>query len=175
MAVRSFEGRLPRIDPTAWVDDSALVIGDVTLGAESSLWPGVVARGDVNTIVLGARTNIQDGAILHVSHAGPYAPEGYALTVGDGVTCGHRAILHACTVGDYCLVGMAATVMDGAVLEPRVMLGAGSLVPPGKRLEGGHLWVGSPAKRARPLTERELDYLEYSAEHYVRLMRRHRL
>lgn len=173
MPIRSYQGKYPRIAPTAYVDETAVVIGDVAIGEHSSLWPMVVARGDVNFIVIGDYTNIQDGAILHVTHAGEYSPGGYALSIGNYVTVGHHAILHACRVGDYCLIGMAATVMDGAVLEPKVILAAGSLVPGGKTLEGGYLWVGSPAKKSRPLTEKELAYLEYSAKHYARLKDHH--
>lgn len=174
MTIRSYQGKHPAIAASAYVDDSAVVIGDVTIGEDSSLWPQVVARGDVNIITIGSRTNIQDGSVLHVTHDGKYTPGGYALTVGDNVTVGHRVILHACTIGDLCLIGMASTIMDGAVLEPKVMLGAGSLVPGGKQLEGGYLYVGTPAKQVRPLTEEELALLEYSANHYVHVKNTHR-
>lgn len=173
MSVAAFEGKAPRVHPTAFIHQSALVLGDVELGADASVWPLVVARGDVNAIVIGARSNIQDSTILHVTHDGPYAPGGHRLTVGEGVTVGHRVILHGCSIGDYCLIGMGSIVMDGAVLEPRVMLGAGSTVPGGKHLEGGHLWVGSPARKVRRLTRDEEAMLEYSAAHYVRLATRH--
>jgi carbonic anhydrase/acetyltransferase-like protein (isoleucine patch superfamily) len=174
MPIRNFQGKFPNIHPSAYVDATAVVIGDVTIGEHSSLWPQVVARGDVNTIVIGQGTNIQDGCILHVTHDGEYSPGGYGLQVGNHVTVGHRVILHGCRVGDYCLIGMAATVMDGAVLEDRVMLAAGSLVPSGKVLEGGFLWMGSPARKGRPLRERELANLEYSAAHYMKLANKHR-
>ncbi len=174
MPIRSFEGRRPVIAASAYIDEMALVIGDVTIGEHSSLWPMVVARGDVNRIVIGAYTNIQDGSVLHVTHDGPFLPGGYPLTLGDRVTVGHQAILHACRVEDECLIGMRATVMDGAVLMPRVVLAAGSLVPGGKVLDGGFLWVGSPARRARTLTQDEIAHLEYSATHYARLKERHR-
>ncbi len=175
MPIRGYQGKYPRIAPTAYVDDTAVVIGDVTLGEHSSLWPMVVARGDVNSIVIGEYTNVQDGSILHVTPAGEYSPGGYALSIGNYVTVGHQAILHACRVEDYCLIGMAATVMDGAVLEPRLILAAGSLVPGEKTLEGGYLWVGSPARKSRPLTEGELAYLEYSARHYAQLKDRYKV
>jgi len=174
LAIRSFEDRTPVIAPSAYIDETALVVGDVTIGEHSSLWPMVVARGDVNRIVIGAYTNIQDGSILHGTHDGPFSPGGHPLYLGDRVTVGHQAILHACSIEDDCLIGMRATVMDGAVLKPRVVLAAGSLVPGGKVLEGGYLWVGSPARRARALTEREIAHLEYSATHYARLKERHR-
>ena len=172
--IRPFRGQFPRIAEGVYVDDTALVIGDVTVGPDSSLWPQVVARGDINRIAIGARTNVQDGSVLHVSHAGPFNPDGAALTIGDDVTVGHRVVLHGCTVGDRCLIGMGAVVLDRAVLEPQVMVGAGALVSGGQRLESGHLYLGQPARRARPLTERELAYLDYAAAHYVALAREYR-
>ena len=172
--IRSFGGKRPDLDSSVWVDPTALVIGDVAIGRDSSVWPMAVVRGDVHRIRIGAASNIQDGAVLHVSHDSPYLPGGRALEIGDGVTVGHQAVLHACTVGDHCLIGIGARVLDGVVLEPHTLLGAGALVPPGKRLEGGHLWVGSPARRIRPLSEGEREQLEYSAAHYVKLAQRHR-
>jgi len=174
VTLRPFDRHHPRLGPGAWVDPAALVIGDVDIGADSSLWPYTVARGDVNRIRIGARTNIQDHSVLHVTHDSRFHPGGHALVIGDEVTVGHRVILHGCTVGDRCLIGMGAVVMDGAVLEPQVLLGAGSLVPPGKVLEGGHLWLGSPARRVRALTGEEREAILYSAGHYVRLKNRHR-
>ena len=173
MPIRSYQGKHPRIAPTAYVDDTAVVIGDVTIGAHSSLWPTVVVRGDVNSIAIGEYTNIQDGSILHVTHDSEYSPGGQSLSIGNYVTVDHRALLHACQIGDYCLIGMATTVMDGAMLDPRVILAAGSLVPERKTLEGGYLWMGSPARKIRPLTERESALLEYSARHYAKLKDRH--
>jgi len=173
MALRSYKGRLPELRRGAYVDETAVVIGDVSLGEDTSVWPLTVIRGDVNTISIGARTNIQDNSVLHVTHDGKYSPGGYALTVGDDVTVGHRVILHACTVGDLCLIGMGSIIMDGAVLESRVMLAAGSLVPGGKRLQGGHLYMGSPVKQVRALTEEEIDSLQYSADHYVSVKNSH--
>lgn len=171
--VRVFENHVPNIDPSARVDPLALVIGRVSVGAQASLWPYVVARGDVNTISIGARSNIQDGTILHVTHAGPHTGEGFSLHIGAGVTVGHRAVLHGCRIADGCLIGMGAMVMDGAVVESQSIIGAGALVPPGKHLAGGGLWVGSPVRRARALTGAELALLEYSAEQYVRLQARY--
>ena len=167
--IRSFENTLPRIDSRCYIDESADIIGDVVIGKNCSVWPTAVIRGDVNTIRIGHSTNIQDGSVLHVSHAGDYNPAGAALTIGDYVTVGHKAILHGCSIGNDCLIGMGSIIMDDARLEDRVMLGAGSLAPPGKTLQSGYLYVGSPCKRARPLSEREIDYLRYSAEHYVRV------
>jgi carbonic anhydrase/acetyltransferase-like protein (isoleucine patch superfamily) len=173
VTIRNFEKISPSIDTTAYVDESALVIGDVALAADVSLWPNVVARGDVNSISIGARTNIQDGTILHVSHDSEFAPGGFPLVIGADITVGHQAILHGCIVEDRCLIGMAATVMDGAIVRSGAIVGAGSLVPPGKDLAGGYLWVGSPVKRVRELRDEEKAFLEYSAQHYVELKNRH--
>mgnify|MGYP003333337730 CR=1 FL=1 len=174
MAIRKFNGKLPAIPATAWLDESAVVIGDVTIGEDSSLWPLVVARGDVNSITIGRRTNIQDGCILHVTHDGRFSPGGFALLIGDEVTVGHRVTLHACQVGNRCLIGMSSTIMDGAVLGDKLILGAGSLVPPGKQLAGGYLYLGSPVKRIRGLTAEEFELQEYLAAHYVKLKNQHR-
>ena len=173
MTVGSFENTSPTIDSSAFIHDQALVIGDVSIGQDSSVWPFTIARGDVNRIRIGQRSNIQDNSVLHVTHDGPYKPGGYALEIGDEVTVGHRVILHGCKVGNQCLIGMGAIIMDGAVLHDHVLLGAGSLVSPGKELEGGYLWMGQPAKRIRQLSDEEIASLEYSAQHYVRLKNRY--
>lgn len=174
MSIRPFRGIQPTIHATAYVDPQAVVIGDVVIGEDSSLWPMAVARGDVNYIRIGARSNIQDGSVLHVTHGHGEMPEGHPLLIGDEVTVGHNVTLHGCTVGDNCLIGMGSIVLDGAKLEPYILLGAGSLVPPGKILQGGYLWMGSPAKRVRPLTEAEHARFSYSAAHYVRLKETYR-
>jgi carbonic anhydrase/acetyltransferase-like protein (isoleucine patch superfamily) len=174
VTIRSFKDRSPTIPDSAYVDPSALLIGDVELGEAASLWPMAVARGDVNHIRIGARTNIQDGSVLHVTHAHGDAPGGHPLVIGDEVTVGHKVTLHGCTVGDRCLIGMGSIVLDGAVLDENVLLGAGSLVPPGKVLDGGALWLGSPVRRVRALTADEIKRLAYSAEHYVRLAAEYR-
>jgi len=172
--IRSFEDYTPAIDPQAWLDPRCLVIGDVHIGADSSIWPGVVVRGDINRIRIGSQTNIQDGCVLHNSHDGPFMPGGSPLLIGDQVTVGHKAILHGCEIGSACLIGMGAIVMDKAVIETGVMVGAGSLVPPGKRLASGYLYTGSPVRQARPLNDREKEYFAYSANYYVKLAQRHR-
>lgn len=169
MSIRSYKGISPQIAANAYIDEDAVVIGDVTIGEDSSVWPTVVIRGDVHKIVIGRRTNIQDGSVLHVTADNEYNPGGHPLTIGDGVTIGHKAILHACTVGDFALVGMGATVLDGAKIGAKALVGAGSVVAPGKEIEGGYLWLGSPAKKMRALTEKELAYLEFSAQHYINL------
>ena len=171
--IRRLGGIAPVLGARVYVDESAVVVGDVALGDDSSLWPFVAARGDVNAIRIGARTNVQDACVLHVTHDGPYTPGGIPLTIGDDVTVGHRVLLHACTIGDRCLVGMGAVVMDAVVVEDDVFIAAGTLVPPGKRLASGFLYRGSPAQQARPLTADELEMLKYSAQHYVRLKDRY--
>jgi carbonic anhydrase/acetyltransferase-like protein (isoleucine patch superfamily) len=173
MPIRSFEGSCPTIAASAYIDETALVIGRVAIGEDSSLWPYAVARGDVNEIVVGRRTNIQDGTIMHVASPGEGRPEGFPLIIGDDVTVGHQAILHACEIGHHCLIGMASTLMDGVQVEPYVIVAAGSLVSPGKRLSAG-LWVGAPARRVRDLREQEVALIEESARRYARLHRRHR-
>lgn len=167
--IRSFKNITPVLGNNVYIDDSAVVIGDVLVGDDVSIWPTTVIRGDVESIRIGDGTNVQDGSVLHVSHAGDYSPQGHPLTIGKGVTIGHRAVVHACTVGNYCLIGIGAIIMDDAVLEDYVMLGAGALVPPGKKLESGYLYVGSPAKQARPLKDTEKQFLEYSYKHYMHL------
>ncbi len=159
----------PQFGRGVYVHPAAVVIGKVALGDDVSVWPGAVIRGDVNRIVVGAGSNVQDGSVLHVSHQSERDPQGAPLVVGARVTIGHQVILHGCTIGDECLVGMGAIVMDKAIIEPRVLVGAGSLVPEGRVLESGHLYLGSPARKVRPLSEDELARFAYSALHYIRL------
>ena len=173
MAIRTFEGIQPNIHSSTYVDDTALVLGHVLIGENSSIWPLTVIRGDVNTIQIGDNTNIQDNSVLHVSHEGPYNPDGFKLKIGNNVTVGHRVILHGCQIGNSCLIGMGSTIMDGATIEPYNLIGAGSLVPPNKYLESGYLWLGSPVRRIRKLSSAELESIEYSAQHYVKLKSRH--
>jgi carbonic anhydrase/acetyltransferase-like protein (isoleucine patch superfamily) len=166
--IRPYEGAVPQIAPDAFVAETAVVIGAVEIGARSSIWYGCVLRGDSNTIKIGDRTNIQDGTIIHVNHEREGAV-GTRTTIGSDVTVGHMALLHACTLEDGAFVGMKACVMDGAVVEGGAMVAAGALVTPGKRVKKGELWAGSPAKLLRPLTEREIAYFTYSAQHYAEL------
>lgn len=173
MTIRSFEDHQPQLADGVWVDDSAVVIGDVVIGESVSVWPNAVIRGDVQHIRIGANSNVQDGAVLHVSHDGPFKPGGAPLLIGENVTVGHLAMLHGCTVGNNCLIGMSSTVMDDVVIEDEVMLAAAALVPPGKTLLSGYLYAGSPAKQVRPLTDKEKEFIAYSAQHYVRLKDRH--
>jgi carbonic anhydrase/acetyltransferase-like protein (isoleucine patch superfamily) len=169
VAIRSYQQHRPQLGARAFVDASAVVIGDVVLGDDSSVWPMTVIRGDMHRIRIGARTSVQDGSVLHITHAGPFNPEGYPLIIGDDVTVGHKVTLHGCTLGNRILVGMGSIVMDGAVVEDEVIIGAGSLVPPGKRLESGYLYVGSPVKQARALTDKERSFFSYTAGNYVKL------
>jgi carbonic anhydrase/acetyltransferase-like protein (isoleucine patch superfamily) len=173
MTIRKFENTLPTLGDNTYVDDAAVIIGDVIIGNDCSVWPMVVARGDVNKIRIGNGTNIQDGSVLHVTHPHNTMPDGYGLHVGNNVTVGHNVILHGCTIGDDCLIGMGSTIMDGAVVHPYTLVGAGSLVSPGKELEGGHLWLGTPVRKARALTSEERQWIDYSAKHYIELKNRY--
>lgn len=166
-AIRSYKGIIPQLGERVYIDNSAVIVGDITLGEDSSIWPLVAARGDVNQIKIGARSNIQDGSVLHVTHKNAENPNGYPLFIGDDVTVGHKVMLHGCTIGDRVLVGMGAIVLDGVIVESDVMIGAGSLVPPGKILQSGYLYVGSPVKQARELTDKEKAFLVKSAQNYV--------
>lgn len=169
MAIRCFKDKSPHIGNHAYIDPTAVVIGDVNIGDDVSIWPTAVIRGDVECIHIGAGSNVQDGSILHVSHAGDYSATGHKLNIGKGVTIGHRAVVHGCSIGNYCLIGIGAIIMDGAVLEDYVMLAAGALVSPGKTLQSAYLYVGAPAKPVRALNDSEKEFLEYSYQHYIRL------
>tara|TARA_R100001244_G_scaffold11393_8_gene13612 strand:+ start:3117 stop:3659 length:543 start_codon:yes stop_codon:yes gene_type:complete len=173
VAIRSYQHFTPQLGERVFVDASAVVLGDVEIGTDSSVWPLVVIRGDMHSIRIGERSSVQDGSVLHITHAGPFNPGGYPLNIGDDVTIGHKVTLHGCSIGNRVLIGMGSIVMDGVVIEDEVVLGAGSLVPPGKRLESGYLYVGSPAKQARALSDKERSYFRYSADNYVRLKDQH--
>lgn len=168
-SLRSFEQHSPQIAPRVFVDKSAVVIGDVCIGEDSSIWPLVLIRGDMHSINIGQRSSIQDGAVLHITHAGPFNEDGWPLHIGDDCTVAHAVTLHGCTLGNRVLVGMGAIVMDGAIVEDDVVIAAGALVPPGKQLESGYLYVGSPVKQARKLSEKEMNYFTYSSHNYRKL------
>ncbi|GGP20871.1 gamma carbonic anhydrase family protein [Silvimonas iriomotensis] len=174
MAVETFEHHHPVIPATAWVHASAQVIGETTLGQDVSIWPGAVVRGDVNFIRIGDDSNIQDCSVLHTTHRRPEDPNGAPLIIGERVTVGHGVMLHGCTIGNECLIGMGSIVLDRVVIQDHVMMGAGSLVPPGKVLESGYLYVGRPAQKVRALTQAEIAHFAYSAQHYVKLMKKYR-
>lgn len=167
-SLRPFQDKSPILGQRVMIDPSSVVIGEITLADDVSIWPLVAMRGDVNSIHIGARTNIQDGTVLHVTHRSEHNPAGNPLIIGTDVTVGHKAMLHGCTIGNRVLVGMGSILLDGVVVDDEVMIGAGSLVSPGKRLESGYLYLGSPARRVRPLTPAEIAGLLYSANNYVR-------
>lgn len=171
MSIETYRGMTPKLGDAVFVHPSATLIGDVELAEAVSIWPGVVIRGDVNRIRIGACSNVQDGSILHVTHKSSRNPAGAPLTIGREVTIGHAVILHGCRIDDECLVGMGSLVMDNAILEPRVLLGAGSLVPEGRVLESGWLYLGRPARQVRRLSDDELAYFAYQAANYARLAR----
>jgi len=168
-SVRTYQHHTPNMGERVYVDPAAVVIGDVTLGDDSSVWPCAVIRGDMHRIRIGARTSVQDGAILHITHAGQFNDEGWPLTIGDDVTIGHSVNLHGCTIGNRVLIGIGSIVLDGAIVEDDVVIGAGTLVPPGKVLESGYMYMGSPCKKIRPLKEKEKAFFTYSANNYVAL------
>ena len=169
MGIRSFQNKVPSQGERVFIDPASTVIGDVALGDDSSVWPGAVVRGDMHRIVIGARTSVQDNAVLHITHDSAFNPGGFPLTLGDDVTVGHQAMLHGCTIGDRVMIGMQTMIMDGAVVESDVMLAAGSLVSPGKRLASGWLYRGRPARAVRELTAKEIEFLPYVAGNYVKL------
>lgn len=165
--IKDFEGYSPIIDKSCFVAKSADIIGNVSIGKDSNIWYNTVLRGDVNKIVVGENTNIQDGTIIHVASA-------ISTIIGNNVTIGHKAIVHACTVNDNVLVGMGAIILNGAVIEENVIIGAGSVVTPGKTIPSGHLVLGSPARVIRKLTDDEIKSLQESAESYVILSKKHK-
>jgi len=160
---------LPILGESVFHHASSQIIGDVKIGKDSSIWCNTVLRGDVNRIVIGQGSNVQDLTMGHVSHKSAEKPEGSPLLIGDYVTIGHTVILHGCTIGNECLIGMGSIIMDDVMIGDHVMVGAGSLVPPGKVLEAGMLYVGRPVKKVRELTEDEIRKLRYSAEHYIKV------
>ncbi len=167
MSLTSYKGKTPQLADGVYVHPSSVLVGDIQIGPDSSIWPLVAARGDVNIIRIGERTNVQDGSVLHVSRPTTKNPVGSPLLIGDDVTVGHKVMLHGCQLGNRILVGKGAIVMDDVIVEDDVIIGAGSLVPPGKRLASGYLYVGSPVKQARPLNEAERSFLTQSAINYV--------
>lgn len=169
MSIRPYKGQPPVLANNCYIDESAVIVGDIHCGEDVSIWPLVAARGDVNTIRIGARSNIQDGSVLHVTRRSDNNPAGFPLVIGEDVTVGHKCMLHGCTLGNRILVGMGAIIMDGAVVEDDVFIGAGCLVPPNKTLQSGYLYVGSPAKQARKLHDDELAFLTQSAKNYIKL------
>lgn len=166
--LRPYKDLFPQTGLRVMIDATSVAIGDVRMADDVSIWPLVAIRGDVNYVEIGARTNIQDGSVLHVTHKSSYNPQGNPLLIGEDVTVGHKVMLHGCTIGNRVLVGMGSILLDGVVIEDDVMIGAGSLVPQNKRLESGYLYFGNPVKQIRPLTEAERTGLLYSANNYVK-------
>lgn len=158
-----YKGIMPRIHPSVFVADGAVIIGDVEIGKDSAVWFNCVIRGDVHEIRIGERTNIQDGTIIHVTR------HRFGTYIGSGITIGHHAVLHACRLEDNCFVGMGTTILDGAVVESGAMLAAGAVLTPGKRLPTGELWAGNPAKKLRDLTDQDTAFFPVSADNYVEL------
>lgn len=173
MNIRTFAGFTPKLGEGVFIDPTAVVLGDVELGDNVSVWPTAVIRGDMHSIRVGAKTSIQDGSILHITHASKFYPDGFPLTLGEEITVGHRAVLHGCTLGNRILVGMGAIIMDGAVVEDEVIIAAGALVPPGKHLASGYVYAGNPVKQLRALTPQEKEFFSYSAANYVSLAAKH--
>lgn len=168
-AIRSYQGISPNLGKDVFVDPSAVVIGDVSLGNDCSVWPCAVIRGDMHRIRIGARTSVQDGSVLHITHASKFTPDGWPLTIGDDVTIGHSVNLHGCSIGNRVLIGIGATILDGAMVQDDVVIGAATLVPPGKVLESGYVYMGSPCKKSRPLKDIEKAFFLYSSQNYVNL------
>ena len=173
MALRSFKGISPKLGAAVFVDPLALVLGDVHLGDDVSVWPGAVIRGDMHQIRIGRATSVQDGSVLHITHASDFNPGGFPLIIGEEVTIGHQAILQGCTVGNRILIGMGARVLDGAVIDDEVIVAAGALVPPGKHLQSGYVYAGQPAKPLRAITAKEKAFFSYTAANYVKLKNEH--
>ena len=172
--IRSYLGVTPDLHSDSYIDASAVIIGRVSVGENSSIWCNVVARGDVSDIKIGKNSNIQDLTMMHVTHYNPGKSEEFPLTIGDNVTVGHNCCLHACTIKNNVLVGMGSTLLDNCIIEPNVFIGAGSVVPPNKTLESGYLYFGNPLKQVRPLTAAEIKHIQYSADHYVKIMHGHK-
>ena len=174
MTLLSFEGKTPRIDPAAFVAPGACLIGDIEIGPEASVWYNCVLRGDMNRIRIGARSNVQDGSVIHVDPPRIGGPDhGYPALIGEDVLIGHMAMVHGCTLHDRAFVGLGAIVMDGCEIESDAMLAAGAMLTQGKRIPAGQLWAGRPAKYVRDLSEQDREMMRLGVAHYVALARRH--
>ncbi|UCH82082.1 MAG: gamma carbonic anhydrase family protein [Nitrospiraceae bacterium] len=165
--IREWNGHRPRIDPTAYVHETAEVIGKVVLGKNASVWPNAVLRGDIEEIVIGEETNIQDNTVIHTDYGSP-------TILGKGISVGHSVILHGCTIKDNCLIGMGSIILDGVTVETECLIGAGALVSPGKTIPRGSLAVGVPAQVKRALEPDEIEHFKNNAKDYLRLAETHR-
>lgn len=173
MTLIGLDGKSPRIDPTAFVAAGALLIGDIELGPEASIWYNCVLRGDVNRIRIGARTNIQDGSVVHVDSPRPGNTGGHPTLIGEDVLIGHMAMVHGCLLHDRAFVGLGSIVMDGCEIESDAMLAAGAMLTQGKRIPSGQLWAGRPARYLRDLNEADIAGMQAGVAHYVALARQH--
>lgn len=169
MSIEKFEDYLPKIGNNVFIHKSAIIIGDVEIDKNSSVWPGAIIRGDLLSIKIGSNTNIQDNCILHTTHASKYNIDGYSLKIGNNVTIGHGAILHGCTVYNNVLIGMGSTILDGAIIPENVIIGANTLIASNKNLESGYLYYGNPVKQIRALTKEEIEFISYSSASYCKL------
>ena len=169
MKINAYKNHLPTIHESAYIDDSAKIIGDVIVGKDSSIWAMTTMRGDVAKITIGERTNIQEGCILHGSPKCDFYKDDFPVVIGNDVSIGHGVILHGCKIGDKCLIGIGTIILDGAEIESEIIIAAGSLVPPNKKLQSGYLYVGSPVKQMRALTETEKKHLAFNADYYLKL------
>lgn len=173
VSIITINGKTPQIDDSAFIAPGCRIIGDVTIGADSSIWYNCVIRADVNRVVIGARSNIQDGSIIHCDGPAPGAPDGYPTIIGDDVLIGHNAVLHGCVLENRAFVGLSTTVMNGAVIEGDAMLAAGAMLTQGKRIETRQLWAGSPARYLRDLTEQQVAGMQLGVRHYVQNAKAH--
>lgn len=174
MNIRPYLNQSPILGDNTFIDPSAIVIGETTLAQDVSIWCGVVIRADVNSISIGARSNVQDLSMLHVSKKTAAKPQGSPLVIGEDVTIGHQVMLHGCTVGNRVLIGIGCIVLDDAIIEDDVIIGAGSLVPPRKTLKSGYLYMGRPAQAVRELTDADRASILENAQHYKNLAQNHR-
>lgn len=167
--VRAYKGIIPKIDETAFIAETATVIGDCEIGKDSGIWFGCVLRGDVNEIRIGERTNIQDLTMIHCAELGQ------GTYLGNGITVGHSAVLHACSIEDDAFIGIQACVMDDCIVERGALVAAGALLPPGKVVPSGEVWAGRPAKKIREVNQNDLEFFEINRQRYVRLANEYRL
>lgn len=173
VSIITMNGKTPQIDDSAFVAPGCRIIGDVTIGPEASIWYNCVIRAEVNRVVIGARTNIQDGSIIHCDGPMPGVPDGFPTIIGDDVLVGHNVMLHGCILQDRAFVGLSATVMNGAVIEGDAMLAAGAMLTQGKRIEARQLWAGSPARFVRDLDDAAIMGMRISVTHYVENAKAH--
>lgn len=173
VSIITINGKTPTIDDSAFIAPGCRIIGDVVIGPESSIWYNCVVRAEVNTIVIGARTNIQDGSVIHCDGPAPGYPDGFPTVIGDDVLVGHNVLLHGCVLKDRAFVGLSATVMNGAVIEGDGMLAAGAMLTQGKHIEARQLWAGSPARFVRDLDDAAIMGMRMGVAHYVENAKAH--